>query len=587
MSVAVEPDASGHDEPRRDAPRHDASSLAHGGWRRRLGAWRGAAGDGRRSWRLATGVVAIVVVVPVVLVAASIATPSVDVWRFLWRTGLAGAAGATVVLMTGVVAGTLALGGGLAWLVAAYDFPGRRALSWLLVLPMAMPSYVLAFVAVWLLDAPGPVQTAARGLGLDVAWAPRGMGLAIVVLSLALYPYVYLLARAALTEQASLTYGAARTLGLGPVRAARRIVLPLARPSLAAAGALVAMETLTDFATIQYFNVRTVSVAVYQIWNGMFDRAAATELAAVVLVFAVLVIAAERALRGRARYHQQGGSAQAFEPTALTGGARWLATGVCLCVLGVAFVAPVVRLVGWSSVSVLTARDGGLDPRYLRYLVTSVVLAGVVAVVCVTLAGVVANAVRLTRDSATRGLARVTTIGYAVPGPVVAIGVLVLLTALDAALDAIGLDVGATLVTGSVVGLVAAYVVRFLAPALTSVDASLEKVGPAMTMSALTLGASPREVVTRVHLPLVRSGVGVALVLVAVDALKELPIVLLLRPFGFSTLAVWVYELASESLWTLVGLPALTIVAVAAVPVVLLFRGTLRVAAATPEPGRS
>jgi iron(III) transport system permease protein len=534
---------------------------------------------GRRPWRIATAVVAALVIVPVGIVAGSVLTPSIEVWRFLLAAGLARMVLATAVLMAGVVGGTLIIGGGLAWLVATYRFPGRRAFSWLLVLPLAVPSYVLAFVVVSLLDAPGPVQAVLRGVfGPGVRFpAPQGMVIAIVVMSLALYPYVYLLARAALSEHAAVTYSAARTLGLGPVRAAWRVLLPMARPSLAAGGALVAMETLTDFATIQYFNVETASVAIYQVWNGMFDRAAATELAVVVLVFAVTVIAVERGLRGRARYHQQGGAAPRVEAVALRGARAWAATAVCALIFGAAFAAPAVRLVSWSSVSILRSSRGGLDPRYLTYLGNSVLVAGLAALVCVVVAAVVVNAARLTPDRATRSLARVTTIGYAVPGPVVAIGTLALLAGLDAVLDAGGSDWGATLVTGSLAGLVFAYVVRFLALSTNSLEASLDKVTPSMTMSALTLGAVPRRVVARVHMPLIRSGVGVAFVLVAVDALKELPVVLLLRPFGFSTLAVWVYELASESRWELVGLPALTIVAVAAIPVIVLFRGTLRV----------
>ena len=518
-----------------------------------------------------------VVVVPVALVAGSVLAPSGDVWAFLWRTGFAGTVATTVALMVGVVGGALVLGGGLAWLVSSYDFPGRRAFSWLLVLPLAVPSYILAFVAVWFLDVPGPVQGALRGLGLDARLRPQGLLLAVIVMSLALYPYVYLLARAALAEQVARPYFAARTLGLGPLRAAWRVVLPLARPSLAAGGALVAMETLTDFATIQYFNVETVSVATYQVWNGMFDRNAATELAGVVLLFAVAVIGVERALRGRARYAQQGGAAPRIPPSRLTGWRRWGATGLCGAVLAVGFVLPALRLVGWSSTTVLRAGDGGLDPRYLTYLGNTLLVAAIVALLCVAVAVLVANAVRLTGDRATRVLARVTTVGYAVPGPVVAIGVLAILAGADATLDAAGLDLGAALITGSLAGLVVAYLIRFLAPAATSIEASLDKVPTATTQSALSLGAAPRRVAARVHLPLLRSGVGVALVLVAVDTVKELPVMLFLRPFGFSTLAVWVYELASESLWTLVGLPALTVVAVATVPVLLLFRGTLRV----------
>lgn len=537
-----------------------------------------SAAPGRLGWRTAVAVVAVVVVLPVGLVAGSALDPSVGTWRFLWQdAGLASMLVTTVVVMVGVVLGTTVLGAGLAWLVATYRFPGRRMLSWLLVLPLAVPAYVLAFVAVNLLDAPGPLQSFARDV---LGWqllvpAPQGTTIAVVVLSLALYPYVYLLARAALTEQARATYVVARTLGHGPLRAARRVVLPLARPSLAAAAALVAMETLTDFATIQYFNVRTVSVAVYQVWNGMFDREAAAELAAVVLVFALTVIVVERALRGRASYAQTGGAAPGIAPVQLTGWRAWAATGTCAAVVGVAFVAPVLRLLSWTTTSVLVGGPGGLDPRYLRYLGSSLLVAGATAALCVLVAGVVVNAARLAPDRLTRGLARLTTVGYAVPGPVVAIGVLLLLAGADTALDAVGLDWGAALVTGSVAGLVLAYVIRFLALSNNAVEASLDKVRPAMTRSALSLGAPPWRVALRIHAPLARSGLAVAFVLVAVDAIKELPVVLLLRPFGFSTLAVWTYELASESLWDLVGLPALTVVAVASLPLVLLVRGRL------------
>lgn len=545
-----------------------------------------AGGGARRGWRTATVLVAAGVVVPILLVASSVLTPDVDVWRFLWETTLPEAIVSTVVLLAGVVAGTVVLGGGLAWLTAIYRFPGRRAFSWLLVLPLAVPAYVLGFVAVSLLDAPGPVQTALRAVAGPDVWfpAPRGTWLAITVLTLALYPYVYLLARAAVVEQSAATYQAARTLGLGPLRAAAKVVLPLARPSLAAGGALVAMETLTDFATVQYFNVETISVSMYRVWNGMYDRAAATELASAVLVFAVAVIVVERLLRGRARYHQQGGAARSVEPVALHGVKAWAATGLCGAVVAVAVAVPVAQLLGWSSLVTLRGAAGGFDPRYLGYLGNSALVAGLAAIVCVLVGAVVVNAGRFAGDGVTRGLGRLTTVGYAVPGPVVAIGVLLLLAGVDRGLDAVGVGWGTRLVTGSLVGLVYAYGVRFLALATNSLEASLDKVGPSVTMSALTLGATPRAVVRRVHLPLIRSGLGVALVLVAVDALKELPVVLLLRPFGFETLAVWVYQLASESRWELAGLPALTIVAVAAIPVVLLFRGTLAGAAPASVP---
>jgi len=536
-----------------------------------------AYGDGRLGWRLAVWAVAALVVVPVGLVAVSILTPTTAVWSFLWHTDLPAMLVTTVSLMAAVVALTLVMGAGLAWLVGRYRFPGQPWFSWLLVLPLAVPAYVLGFVYLGLLDHPGPVQTGLRGLFGAEVWFPeiRSWPVAVVVLSLASYPYVYLLARAAVIEQTAATYEAARVLGQGPLQAARRVVLPMARPSLAAGAALVAMETLTDFATVQYFNVQTVSVAVYQVWNGMYDRVAATEIASLVLVFAIVVIALERVARGRARFHQ-GGGARTVEPVRLHGGKAVAATATCSLVVGVTFVVPVLQLLAWTGTTVLDT-GGGLDPRYLGYLVNSLVVAGLTAAGCAALAVLVASATRLGGRVSTWRLARLATVGYAVPGPVVAIGVLAMLAAADEGLDSVGLAWGGVLVTGTLAGLVYAYVVRFLALAHNTVDASLEKVAPSMTDAALTLGARPGTVVRRVHLPLVRSGVGVALVLVTVDALKELPVVLLLRPFGFDTLAIWVYQLASESRWELAGLPALTIVAVAVLPVVLLFGRSLAI----------
>lgn len=531
----------------------------------------------RPAWSLVATLVAAAVLVPVVAVTVSLLDPSWTVWQHLAETRLVEMLISTVGLMVLVVAGTVILGVALAWLTSAYRFPGSRAFSWMLVLPLAVPAYVLGFVYVSMLGYAGPVQSGLRSLFGPDAWFPevRSLAVAALVMTLALYPYVYLLARAAMREQAALTYDAARMLGDGPLRAAFRVVLPMARPSLAAGGALVAMETLTDFATVQYFNVETVSVGVYRVWKGMFDREAATELAAVVLLFALAVIVVERLLRGRARYHQHGGAARRIDPVRLPGWRGWLATGACVAVLGVVFVVPVAQLLAWTSGRALQAPGGAFDARYLGHLTNSLVIAVLTAVGCVLVALLVANAVRFGGDRTTRGAAYVSTIGYAVPGPVVAVGVLVVFAALDAAFDAVGVGIGGILVTGTVAGLLYAYVVRFLALGVNTLEASLDKVQPSVTMSALTLGAPPRRVLARIHLPMLRSGVAVALVLVAIDALKELPIVLLLRPFGFETLAIWVFQLASESRWELAGPPALTIVAVATLPVVVLFRSSI------------
>ncbi|MGH3903018.1 MAG: ABC transporter permease [Pseudonocardiaceae bacterium] len=529
----------------------------------------------RPAWVALVVAAAVLAVIPVVAVAAGALTPTPAMWAALWSTVLPEMITSTLVLMLAVAAGTFLLGAGLAWLVTAYRFPGSAVFGWLLVLPLAMPAYVLGFVFLSLLDFPGPVQTGLRAMfGPDV-WFPevRSIPAAAVVLSLTLYPYVYLLARSALLEQAPATFDAARTLGAGRGRAAWRVVLPLARPSLAAGLALVMMETLTDFATVQYFNVQTVSVGVYQVWKGQFDRQAATELAGLVLVFALLVIAAERALRGRARYHQRGGAGRGLPAVRLSGARGTAATAACAAVLAAAFVIPVAQLLWWSGADTIRGAAGMLDTRYGSYLLNSLVVGAIAAGCCVAIALVVTHGARMTGGRLTGAAAQLTTVGYAVPGVVVAIGVLIAFAELDEGLEALGVPGGTGLVvTGSVAGIVYAYIVRFLALSYHSVDASFTKISPAMTASALCLGASPARVLRRVHLPLVRTGVGAALVLVLIDSLKELPIVLLLRPFGFTTLSVWVWQLASESRWESAGLPALTIVAAATIPVLLLLR---------------
>ncbi|MQA86388.1 MAG: ABC transporter permease subunit [Streptosporangiales bacterium] len=529
----------------------------------------------RLGWTIPAAAAAALIVLPVAVVVADGLTPTAEVWRRLWATNLAEMVTTTLVLLVAVAFGTLLLGGGLAWLVTAYRFPGRSLFGWLLILPLAMPAYILGFVFLSLLDYPGPIQTTLRSVFGPHVWFPdvRSVAGAAAVLTLTLYPYVYLLARSALTEQAAATFEAARVLGAGRLRAARRVVLPMARPSLAAGLTLVMMETLTDFATVQYFNVQTVSVGVYQVWKGMFQREAATELAGLVLVFAVAVIVAERGLRGRARYHQRGGRGRGLPAAALTGIRGWAAAGVCVAVLAAAFLIPLAQLLSWSGARGIRGIAGVFDTRLLTYFANSALVAALAAAGCVGVGLLVANAARLGGGRFTGAVAQLSTVGYAVPGVVVAIGVLTTFSALDEVLEGIGVSGGTgLLVTSSLVGILYAYVVRFAALGYTSVDASLQKITPAMTMSALTLGAPPRRVLYRVHVPLARAGVGVAFVLVLIDAIKELPIVLLLRPFGFTTLSIWVYELASESRWSDAGLPALAIVAAALVPVLVLFR---------------
>ena len=533
-------------------------------------------GAGRPAWSLLVLGVAALVASPVLAVAIRALTDGVP----RAPSGTTGMALTTALLLVLVAAGTAVLGTGLAWLVTAYDFPGRRTLGWLLVLPLAMPAYILGFVFLSTFDYAGPVQTWLRsvlgddlGVGVEALPVRSTLG-AAVVLVLTLYPYVYLMARAAFREQAPTAYDAARSLGASRTRAFRTVLLPLARPSLAAGLALVMMETLTDFATVQYFGVRTLSVGVYLAWKGSFDIASAIAAALFVLLAAVAVLALERVLRGRARYAQRGGRGRGLGQRRLTGGRAWAATLATASVVALAFALPVVRLVTWA---LEAARDPAplVDDRLADHLSTSVAVAAVVAGSCVAVSLVMAHALRLGGGRLVRGAAQLTTFGYAVPGAVVGIGVLAVFAAADDLLVALGVEGGTGLLaTGSVLGVLVAYVVRFTGPAYQSVDASFSRVPPAVTSSALALGAGPLRLLGRVHLPLVRPGVAVALTLVLVDAVKELPLVLLLRPFGFTTVSVWVYELASENFWERAALPALLIVALAVVPVALLNRSS-------------
>jgi iron(III) transport system permease protein len=525
---------------------------------------------GRLGWSAFVGVVAVLVAAPVVAVLA-------DVSRGALATlpaRLGDMIVTTLLLMAGVAVGTLVLGVGLAWLVTAYTFPLRNVLVWLLVLPLAMPAYILGFVFLSTFDAAGPVQQGIRSVtGSDFQFSVSSLPGCIVVMSLTLYPYIYMMARAAFAEQGRTTYDAARTLGASRRRAFFRVMLPLARPSLAAGLALVMMEVLTDFATVQYFNVQTVSYGVYIVWKGHYDFASAAQLASFVMLFAVAVLAGERLMRGRARFTQRGGRGTGLQPAPLPAGRGLLATGACLLALACSFFVPIARLAGWAAEPSSAHGQSVLGPDFMAALSNSLLIAAIASVTCVLLALLIGHALRLGGGRLVRGAAQLTTYGYAVPGAVIGIGSLLLFKYLDDALEAVGVPGGTGLaVTGSLLALLFAYAVRFLGPAYQAVDASYAKLSTSITQSALSLGAGPMRVLRRIHGPLVRPGVAVAMVLVAIDAIKELPLVLLLRPFNFTTVSVWVYQLAKENLWGLAALPALIIVMLAVIPVFLLFR---------------
>jgi iron(III) transport system permease protein len=539
---------------------------------RRPSASTGRAGT---AWLLVCGLVAAAVTTPLLGILASVATPRGDVWAHLARTQLAELLVNTVLLLVGVGAGTLLLGTALAWLVVGFRFPGRSLLEGALVLPLAVPAYVIGFAFLGIFEYAGPVQTTLRAWLGPGTWLPepRSYGGVVIVMILVFYPYVYLLARAAFREQGAATLETARSLGYSRGRAFFAVALPLARPSLVAGASLAMMEALADFGTVATFGYRTLTEAVYRVWYGMFDRVAATQLASLLMLLAFVLLALEHGLRGRARFVQGQRRGPAITPVHLTGWPAAGASAACVAVLGLAFVLPVGRLLLWAGE---VGADAATVQAFPRLLLSSVWLAGSAAVLTTGLGMLVAYAVRLRPVRGVRLAAQFVGMGYALPGAVIAVGVLVPLALLDHAIARLTESIlgrpAALLLTGSAAALLFAYLVRFLAVALHTVEASLGKIAPALDDAARSLGAGVGATLRRVHLPLVRGGLLTALILVFVETMKEMPATLLLRPFGLDTLAVAVWERTAESLWAEAAVPALVIVAAGLLPVFLALR---------------
>jgi iron(III) transport system permease protein len=513
--------------------------------------------------------VAALLAVPIVAVLASLAHPAADVWAHLWQTQLVGLVVNTLALVAAVGAGTLVLGTALAWLVTAHDFPGRRVFEPALILPLAIPAYVIGFAFLGLFDFAGPVQTGVRAaLGVRLPDIRSGAGVA-VVMTLVFYPYVYLLARAAFHEQGAATLETARALGRTRTRALIEVVLPLARPSIVAGTSLAMMEALADFGTVSTFGYRTLTEGVYRVWYGMFDRVAATQLATLLLLVALALLLVERALRGRARFVQSQRRGQGIVPVRLRGVRAALAFAACAAVLGMAFVLPAAQLIVWA------AGIGTVDVRagFVTALGSTLALAATAALTAAALALLLAYARRLRPGGVVRFSTHFVAMGYALPGSVIAVGILVPLAWLDhRVVGALAALVGRPLdlvLTGSVAGLLFAYVVRFLAVSFQSLDASLVKIPGTLDDAARSLGAGVGATLRRVHLPMLRGGLATALVIVFVETMKEMPATLLLRPFGLTTLALQVWERTSESLWAEAATPALAIVVAGLVPVYL------------------
>ena len=531
-------------------------------------------------WSVAALGIAALVVLPILAVGWIAFHPTENIWPHLLATVLPRYAVATLILMAGVGLLTAAIGTGAAWLVAMYRFPGSRWLDYALLFPMAIPAYIGAYALVDFLNYAGPVQGALRvTFGWHTArdyWFPeiRSMGSAILVLSAALYPSVYLLARAAFREQSGASYEVARALGAGRLALFWRVGLPLARPSIAAGVALAMMETVADFGTVQHFGVQTLTTGVFTTWLDGNNAGGAAQIALVILALILVLVIVERLGRRNARFHNLSRSNRAVQPIALRGPGAWVATALCLIPFGFGFVLPVSVMVGLA----LWAPAAWLTPGLARAAGNTVMVAGIAAALTVTLALVLVHGLRLGGRRLMRLVLPLTTLGYAAPGAVLAVGILIPLAALDhyladGVLALTGWDPG-LLLTGTAAALVLAYAVRFFGIAQGAVDAAFGRVPPSLSMAARSLGRSAGGTLSAVFLPLMRGSVLTALLVVFVDCVKELPATLMLRPFNFDTLSTRLYELASLDRLTEAAPAALLVMAMGLVAVVVLARAS-------------
>ena len=529
-----------------------------------------------------------VVLAPIVAVLWLAANPTENIWPHLIATTLPRYLTNTGLLMAGVAITTAAVGTGAAWLVTMYRFPFSRALDWLLLLPLAVPAYVGAYALVDLLDYSGPVQVALREAfgwqsARDYHFPPiRSRGAAVAVLSAALYPYVYLLARAAFREHSGGTYEVARALGAGPWRTFLRVGLPLARPAIAAGVALAMMETVNDFGVVDYFAVQTLTTGIFTVWLQAGNPGGAAQIASVILAVILTLVALERIARRRQRFHAQARGLRPVVPVQLAGGRAWTATALCALPVAAGFGLP-VGVIGWHAAG---EAGGWVDPGLTRALVHTITTGGLAAGLTVAGALALVYGVRLRGRRLARAALPLTTIGYAAPGAVLGVGILIPLAALDhrladAVLALTGVDPG-LLLTGTAAAIVLAYCVRFFAIAQGATDAAFGRISPSLPMAARSLGRTAGGALRAVHLPLMRASVSTALLMVFVDCVKELPATLLLRPFNYNTLATRVHERASVEDLGGAAPAAILVIAVGLAAVALMARTS---AAPAPAPG--
>jgi iron(III) transport system permease protein len=525
-------------------------------------------------------VIAAFLSLPVIVIVSYLLKADGALWQHLFDTVLNDYLVNSLLLLLGVGTGVLLLGVPTAWLTSMCSFPGRRWLSWALLLPLAIPAYIIAYTYTGLLDFAGPVQTWIRdltGLGYGDYWffEIRSLGGAIVMMSLVLYPYVYLMARAAFLEQSVNSIEVGCSLGYSRWRAMWSLALPMARPAIIAGLSLALMETLADYGTVQYFGVSTFTTGIFRTFYGYGDMAAAAQLAASLLAFVILLVLLERYSRRRASYHSAAESRARADLIPLTGTKAAMAVIACSAPLIFGFIIPATQLLFWA---VFEAEPLSWDFVTLAW--NSFSLAFLAAIIAVTLAIILSYAKRTKPIKPVRTVIAMAGFGYALPGTIIAIGVLIPLAWADHSLialfESLGWDSPGLLLSGSLVALLFAYTVRFLAVALGSVQSGLEKIKPSLDHAGRSMGHNPLTLLRKIHVPLMRSSILTALLIVFVDVLKELPATLILRPFNFNTMAVRAYELASDERLVDAAPASIMIVLVGLIPVLMLHASIAR-----------
>ncbi len=513
---------------------------------------------------------------PLAVVVASVFQSGNDAWPHIVSTLLGTYVVNTLLLLVGVSAGVVSIGVLSAWLVTAYRFPGRRVLEWALILPLAMPAYVMAYAYTDWLQFTGTVQTWLRqttGWRAQDYWFPeiRSLGGACVMLAFALYPYVYLIARTAFLDLSRSAIEAGRLAGHSAWGSFFRVAVPLARPAIAAGAALALMETLADFGTVSYFELQVFTTGIFKVWFSLGDSVAAAQLATCLLGFVAVVLALERTSRGRAAYYNTG-TKKSVRPAPLRGTAAAAATVACAAPVVLGFALPAGILLHLA----IAEANAFWTARVLQLVGNSFVVAGVTAVVGVLLATAMVYAARLSKNPVVAGANRFAALGYAIPGAVIAVGVLIPLARLDnwfaAWLETLFTIRPGLLLTGTLAALVYAYLVRFLAIALQAMDAGLARITPSMDDAARNLGAGPMRTFVRVHAPLLAPSLLTAGLMTFVDVMKEIPATLALRPFNFDTLAIAAYQLAKDERLAEAAVPSLVIVLVGLLPLMLVSR---------------